>query len=414
MRRLHFFVLASYILVVIGRIQELFTFLRPLHLGDVFGALSIVIVLSGLLGTEKTPISWKIPEVKYVLGMFFIATVSVFFSVWTGYSLKFMSESLAKTLLFFFLILHLVRTVDDVKKVLWVFIIAMWLLSFSSFGSIGRWSTSSTYDPNDMALIIVVALPFVAFFISENKGLKRLALILTIPLLLYAFVATASRGGFIGLVVVSGLILFKGSGKKKLMPKVMFLVPLGMILIHTATPEFWDRMSTIWFGDDYNLHSEFGRKHIWKRGVVMMFNNPLFGVGPGCFDTAMGLLYSKTLGGMAWRFTAHNSFVLVGAELGVLALLLFVALFYRNIRSLRRVQKEARRNTELARYIWLANSLEVGLWGFVVCGFFLSQAYHATPYFLIALAVAFRNAVKSSSHHEGYNPELVTVNREQL
>src|SRR5678815_3555338 len=93
---------------------------------------------------------------------------------------------------------------------------------------------------------------------------------------------------------------------------------------------YWQQMGTIASESDYNRTDETGRVQIWKRGIGYMLSNPLLGVGAGNFPAAEGLLspfaQRQQFGvGVRWS-AAHNTLVQVGAELGVVGLVLFVAL----------------------------------------------------------------------------------------
>src|SRR5258708_33328068 len=99
-------------------------------------------------------------------------------------------------------------------------------------------------------------------------------------------------------------------------------------------------MGTITSKDDYNHTSETGRMQIWSRGIGYMLANPLLGVGPNNFPAAEGTLSPlaerQQYGiGVRWN-AAHNSFVQIGAELGLPGLTLFVAVIASAFAALRR------------------------------------------------------------------------------
>jgi O-antigen ligase len=119
-----------------------------------------------------------------------------------------------------------------------------------------------------------------------------------------------------------------------------------------------------------------------------MVSDPLTGVGARAFPVAEGTLSPLAVRqeygiGLKWS-AAHNSFVQIGAELGILGLIAFVAAIGTALRSLSRV---ANRSTHSGA-VSLARALSASLVGYCAAGFFLSQAYGSGLYLLLALAIA--------------------------
>ena len=73
----------------------------------------------------------------------------------------------------------------------------------------GRAYASSTYDPNDVSMIMVCALPLAAFAAVALRGIGRILAAAAAVVYVLATIMTLSRGGFIGLIVVSLLLLFR-------------------------------------------------------------------------------------------------------------------------------------------------------------------------------------------------------------
>src|SRR5690606_15321749 len=140
----------------------------------------------------------------------------------------------------------------------------------------------------------------------------------------------------------------------------------GVVLLMTFGGEtYWSLMKTMLNpSQDYNWAggSETGRMEIWKRGVTYMAGNPLLGVGVRCFSVAEGTLSpqaaQQSIGiGFKWS-TAHNSFVQIGAELGVGGLLLFCAMLASSFRQLWRIARlRPRGDLRLQTRVSLAQAL---------------------------------------------------------
>src|SRR2546422_9957228 len=86
--------------------------------------------------------------------------------------------------------------------------------------------------------------------------------------------------------------------------------------------------------------------------------------------------------GFKWS-AAHNAFIEIGAEIGVLGLILFVALLVAAFRTLSAVRRGPSDEATL-----VAQALTASLVGFVVTGMFLSQAYSANFYALLGMTLA--------------------------
>ena len=125
-----------------------------------------------------------------------------------------------------------------------------------------------------------------------------------------------------------------------------------------------------------------------------MFRYPLTGVGVAAFPVAEGTIspiaYLQKEGiGVRWG-AAHNSFVQIGAELGVPGLLAFVMLLFSVFRSLWRIGRPppwARRAAQDEEV--MAQALTASMVGFLVSGFFVSQAYSAFMYSMYAIVAGF-------------------------
>lgn len=381
--------LILFMFVAIGRIQELFSGFGKLYLGKVFGILMLGAYF--LYSGEKNRITLrKFPELICILGILFFGFLSIPFGVWPGNSVDFMLGFLVKDLAFFYIVARTLTTMNQLRKLVFALLVAVTILSVSALtgrDELARISAGVTYDPNDLALLLICALPFAAFGFFEEKGVKKILLLLGVGLIIITVILTHSRGGFIGLLVGGGIILFKAFKKRELMAGLLLTGAIVMFMF--LTPQgYWERMSTIVEpGDDYNITSPAGRIEVWKRGLQFVIENPITGVGIGNFTTAEGLSH-KDVGGK-WS-TAHNSFIQIGGELGVGGLILFILLFYYLFKSLRRIiSKDPKIKT-------LKDSLEVSLIGYVIGGFFLSQAYSMVLYLIIGMTVALNYVVKRS------------------
>src|SRR5438477_222273 len=169
----------------------------------------------------------------------------------------------------------------------------------------------------------------------------RLAALAGLLVLVVPLIRSGSRGGFLAFLAIVAFILV-GFTTVPARARITGLVVILTVLGATASDKYWTQMQTIIRPhSDYNLTDDTGRMKIWKRGIAYMLDRPMLGVGMGNFPTAEGTLSPLARAGERGRGVrwgaAHNTFVQIGAELGIPGLLFFIALIGSVFAALRRV-----------------------------------------------------------------------------
>lgn len=264
----------------------------------------------------------------------------------------------------------------------------------------GRLSGSHTYDANDLAMLMVVNIPLVVWWATATKGRFRHLVLLTLPVMMLVLVRTQSRGGQLGLGAVMVGLLFLGTlgGSPRVTRAARRMFVVGVLALPVMPATFWERLRTIGAEEDYNREHETGRIQVWKRGMGYAFDNPVFGVGIGNFRNAEGRLsdvaQSRAAGeGFKWS-VAHNSFVEVFAELGLIpGAMFFGTVGLLVVKLLTMARRLRRRPIPLpVEVTTLAPFLGLGMLSFSVSGFFLSLGYSDTLYVLLGLSAATLHA----------------------
>jgi O-antigen ligase len=306
-----------------------------------------------------------------------------------------------------------VRSLRDVERLMLVYfaatvVYAAVMLSRYQLGAdswrLGRLYTvgnTGTYDANDFATLIVTAMPLGLYFVLARRRLLVRGLATAgLAVLAVGQIRSGSRGGFLALLVVAAFVLLRFTTVPA-RARVAGLVLILAVVFTAASDQYWTQMQTILNPRaDYNTTADQGRLKIWERGLTYMATHPLLGVGAGNFQVAEGTisplarLQERGIG-VLWG-AAHNSFVQVGAELGIPGLLLFVGLIASAFASLRRVGRNALRSGPSAMGASrLAQSLTAALIGFVVGGFFLSLAFSDMLYALVGLTLALEKTMRA-------------------
>ena len=146
-------------------------------------------------------------------------------------------------------------------------------------------------------------------------------------------------------------------------------------------------------------------------GLKLLLSNPILGVGAGAYEIGEGLSHQ---GAGKWS-AAHNSFIQVGAELGLPGLVAFVWFVARGFTNSRHAARAMRRRQLWPRYQWLPEALTLSLLAYVVAGFSLSQGYSIMLYTLLAVATALRamaDRASSDGAHGLTDPQRLARERQ--
>lgn len=410
------FALAAMILTYVWRFQDLFPILGKVRLPLLAAAAAL-----GLFFFDPHPLRrmsrLHSPIVKLLFGLAAIMALGVPFALWRGKSFVFLTQDFGPSLVMALLLGASVRDEADLRFYLFVHLVgatvfsALVLVRYPVVN--GRLGNLVYYDSNDLALLLVSAIPIAVYFVTRAPGtLKKIAVGLCLPVIVLTIVKTGSRGGFIGLCVVGLYVLFKYKGVA-LGKRLAALAVVGVLFVGFAGGQYWQMMSTLLHPtQDYNWsgNSESGRMEVWKRGIGYMLTHPIFGVGVRNFPQAEGALSREgqlnKMGGAGFKWSAaHNSFVEIGAETGVIGLILFVALLFQGFRFGSRSSNRSRDGPPSSSDIALNRMFVGALLGFVVCGFFLSAAYKAYLYTILGLIVGLEKLRELRARREASAPD---------
>lgn len=363
------------IFVYVGRIHEAVPFLAELPVAKIAFGASLFFAFTGTRDGVTIQAFWSSPITKKVLLLFLIAVLSIPGSIWVGASASFAFSHMVKLLIFLFLVATTVKTDHDARFLGWWFSIAIFLVAlFGAAGNkmvAGRIAVGGTYDPNDLALILVMSLPLMYYLLEAEAGWRRKALMGMMVVILFIIPLTGSRGGILALGAVLAAIILKRGLTKSI--RLFFAIILMAAIVVSVTPaEHLERFKTIVsIEEDYNMDAQGGRIAIWKRSMKLIAANPLLGSGGGTFMVAEGTTheYGK------WS-AAHNSFIQIAVELGIIALVIQLLMIRQIIIMARNASSS-----------WLGKGVEVAMYAYCVGGFFLSWAYTYLLYFVIGLGI---------------------------
>jgi len=416
--------LAGYVLTGVGRVHQVFAVLEPLRLTMVSSALAIALYLVDRSRGRRLQPVLRVGIVRWIVGLGVWMGLSVPGALWAGGAFETFVE-FTKMVVVCVILVGAVRGVRDVERLAFVYLLSVAIYAAAVITRFqvgpGDWRLGSLYyyDANEFAALAVISLPLGVYFIARpHPSWRRLASVPAVAALTVAIIWAGSRGGFLALLAVGAFLLVRYTAIH-LRWRILTAALLGVVFAATASDTYWEKMKTITKPkDDYNVTGEEGRLKVWKRGIGYMLEHPLLGVGAGNFSTAEGTLSpvarAATVGrGVKWS-VAHNSFVQIGAELGVPGLILFAGALLGAFRALGVVRQRARRvrppgdGGPTSPNAPLAQALSASLIGYVVGGFFLSLAHRDLLLVLLALVAALRKVTPLAVPPATPSPRLVT------
>ncbi|MBW3622864.1 MAG: O-antigen ligase family protein, partial [Armatimonadetes bacterium] len=221
-------------------------------------------------------------------------------------------------------------------------------------------------DPNDLAASVVGGMALALTRIATARSMAKLLYITLTLVMVWAIFLTSSRGGLLALLFVFGAYFWTFSTRKTLALVLAGVVCVGFLV---AAPS---RMKDF----DTEEQSANDRFQLWARGIEMVKNDPLMGVGYEQFTEYEEL-------------TAHNSFVLCFAELGLPGYFFWMGILYYGYR--RRPEREAGAEltageANIDRRELLGARLALG--GYLAACFWISRTYVPVMYLLMCLPIA--------------------------
>lgn len=394
-----------FVWVSVWRVQDLWPVFAKIKL-PILLEFSLVLALVAGTSLHRRIKLIKSPIFLAPLGLLALMVIGLPLNLYRMQGFTFIEKDFFPTIVLFLVLSLSIREAYDLEWIAFLQLLgaaaySLYVYKYIPIGSDGRLGGLVYYDANDFALLIDCTIPFAIYFARPGVVVwKRIVAVLILVLLLVMLTKSGSRGGFLGFIGVMLYTLFRFRAIPKRL-RVGAVVGGAALLMAVGSTAYWHMMQSITDPKgDYNTTDEIGRKAIWKRGFGYMLTHPVFGVGAAAFGQAEGRIseISHERGernqGLKWS-TAHNSFVLVGAELGFAGILLWVSMIGGALRVLNKVRSGSGGvpGVTLSDEAY-AQMLSASLVGFCIAGFFISASYYAYLFILIGLAVAQHGVLK--------------------
>jgi O-antigen ligase len=331
-----FYFFCAFIVSYFTRITARVGFLGSIHFDLILAALTAAAIAFG--ATRHQGSSAKLDPVArqlWILLAYILMTIP--FVEWPG-SVIHNLEGYAKSLCFFFFVVATVDTTRKLRILVTVYAatqvfrvlepLGMHLRSgyWGSFTSLGNWEymdrlSGSPYDiinPNGLGFVIIMALPLVYLIVRPDTAARRVLFGCLVAAMSYALVLSASRSGFLGLVFLGVLSIWRSKHRAAYLTAGIIVAVVGLGLMSSLQRERYVSIFS---------HSAKGGATAEARitGVIGDFKvslrRPLFGHGLGTSREANANFRGEDL-------PSHNLYTEVAEELGYVGLVLLLMLIW--------------------------------------------------------------------------------------
>jgi len=189
-------------------------------------------------------------------------------------------------------------------------------------------------DANEMSVIVCIGVSLAVYLLVLGRSvIWRLLGLAYLPLAVFAVLVTGSRTGLIVMLIsLSGLIvLFLKAGIVMRLLSAVVMVVTALWVVDRIPDKTLERLMST--GTELSAGTLSERSITWRKAGQEFVARPLLGQGLGSFRQLMNK--------HSVEYTAHNSYISIAVEQGVIGLFLYLAviltIFWRSL-SLGRIQ----------------------------------------------------------------------------
>ena len=300
------------VLIVVAYVKTLITKRPALQIRSpvtlplvMFLGLAVLSLLNGMSKTDETPLDVIIDLKQWITPM-----------------------------LLFFLVINCIDDLKDLKlltTMIGVTTIAAGVLSIRDYLQLGfdpdKRIEGLMGQPNELgAFFAQYVFVFLGLLILGKEGIfKKLFYLVVIGVSIIAMLYTFSRGAYLAFAVtLIGFIFFKN---RLLFIPLLLLLCVTVLLFLPSSVITRVNMTFEKNNDGVVLESSaHSRQVIWRGALEMIADYPIFGVGYAAFPYAVHNYIPEAR-------DAHNMYLLIAGEMGLLGFAVFLWLLYRIIRS---------------------------------------------------------------------------------
>ena len=343
------------------------------------------------------------------LCVFFVSMpmFSIIFSKYISQSFTYYLMDLFFPIVYFFILMRSIRSIEDIKKVILALIISIFLYEFHALYFMYKQGTieditvqiyqSEIYTGFSPALFPLM-IPFQVAMYNLLKGWKRIAIgMMLLVFIIYLFLCnyrTTIVSSFIGFILFY-YFLYRSTLTKKIYISIsmLLLVIISFLFIENIIEKlgyfrFIETIQTLSAGESLETVTT-GRVETWRAALKMIYDHPFLGVGPDMWRRYIHLYsfpmfwYKDDYMGrwvQTYAFDPHNLYLLIWINYGLVNFLCYLAMLYIATKKALRNIKISSSNT--TRYISIASFISLIFW--IIMGFFTMRFFsHYTILFAL-------------------------------
>jgi len=384
-----FFWLSGFFVVYCARPEDWIPGLHYLPLAKI----TAIFALWGLfnsLGRTRRTLKDLPKEARLLLIMIGLLFLSGFLSpVWRGGAVS-RTIDFSKIFIAWVLVFLIVTTIERLRRIIFIQVFSVVVACAAALvkgHDVPRLNAvlGGIYsNPNDLAFAIVLSLPFaLAFMVTAKNNFVKVMWLSGMLVMLVTIFLTASRAGFIDLIISGSVTLYYFGIKGKRFYLIVTTAVLGVSIMALAGGKLYDRFAAL-SGDSSTDQSAYGsyedRKYLVLRALDGIEHYPILGIGVRNFST-----YS-----LIWH-DVHMTYLQICVEGGIPVLIIYLMFFRRGFQNLKALGKRTDLDPDIVLF---TDALHSSLIGFVVGALFAPEAYQFFPYFAVAFTATLVQTIK--------------------
>lgn len=319
-----------------------FVFPLSVFLSNIFVVLLAALILPEGSFSEKIQ---KINSSKWMKSVLILLSLYIiYWSIFGSFSDTFWMIKRISLLLLLPIFYSSSFSEKTIQKSVFAFLISMFLSSviaivenyeIINLNPNWTWSAFLKYTDHNVFLSFSLIISLYVLFRKKLENKHRNIILFFIPVYLFSLFTEGGRSGqlvFILSIILFFILLFKSQWK------LILLLPISIFVFLAVVYNTSDSVKK-----RYNyervikniIDGEAERSILLKGTITLIKQNPIFGYGTGSFTDEFGSVNEETQKVVSNQHkTPHNNYLYVWFELGILGLIIFLSIFYFQIKEL--------------------------------------------------------------------------------